>query len=117
MNDPMLVYAAKHYQLSGTTTDEFMGDLNKVNLVARNISRYHQGNNVTLRLLLNQIVTLGNVFGVAATSIMLFQKVPEDQHGLLFPLLVYLGYMDEDLLTEHSVQFNQDLVNQLREVC
>lgn len=113
-NDPLLLLAAQNYKVPGATTEEFLKDLARVGLVSRTISKYSNGHQTNVRLLLNNIVMLSNSFGVHATVELLMRKVPVENHGILFPLMVYLGYMTDEQLTDHVVQFDAQLIGILR---
>jgi hypothetical protein len=47
---------------------------------------------------------------------MLLTKVDGSGLGILYPMLVFLGYMNEEQLSRESVEFNRDIVNSLREL-
>ena len=115
-NDPLLLLAAQNYKVPGATTEEFLKDLARVGVVSRTISRYSNGYQTNVRLLLNNIVMLSNSFGVHATVELLMRKVLAENHGILFPLMVYLGYMTDEQLTDHQVQFDMDTIKLLREL-
>lgn len=93
-----------------------MNDLNTVSTVARCINRRTKGNPSSVRLMLNQIVMLSNSFGVQPTTEMLLSKVKGDGLGILYPMLVFLGYMTEEQLSREHVTFDQDVIRQLREM-
>jgi len=87
-----LLYAAKHYDNpSCFDTLEFYEDLNRFKYLKRLFSRYEEGGELKERLILNHIIVIYNLFGVEASTRMLFFKL-KDYHNLLKPFLVFLNY-------------------------
>ena len=87
-----LLYAAKHYDNpSCFDTLEFYEDLNRFEYLKRLFSRYEEGGELKERLILNHIIVIYNLFGVDASTRMLFFKL-KDYHTLLKPFLVFLNY-------------------------
>lgn len=90
-----LLYAAKHYDNpSCFDTLEFYEDLNRFKYLKRLFSRYEESGELKERLILNHIIVIYNLFGVDASTRMLFFKL-KDHHILLKPFLVFLNYCPE----------------------
>ena len=69
------------------------------------------------RLILNHIITLYNVFGVIASTRMLFNRVDEKHYSILKTFLVYLNYCPEnkfDNIDIVSIPLDTKIVKQLR---
>lgn len=89
------LYAAKHYENPYCyDTLEFYDDLNKFKYLKRLFSRYEETGELKERLILNHIIVLYNIFGVEATTRMLFLKL-RGSYQVLKPFLVFLNYMPE----------------------
>jgi hypothetical protein len=87
-----LLFAAKNYDNpSCFDTLEFYEDLNRFKYIKRLFSRYEETKDLKERLILNHIIVLYNVFGVPATTKMLFFKL-EKYHSYLIPFLIFLNY-------------------------
>jgi len=87
----ILLYAAKHYSSTQCCdTIEFYEDLNRFKYIKRLFNKYTETGELKERLILNHLTILYNVFGVEATTRMLFVKL-QGQHHLLKPFLVLLG--------------------------
>lgn len=87
-----MLYAAKHYDNpSCFDTLEFYEDLNRFKYIKRLFSRYEETGDLKERLILNHIIILYNLFGVPATTRMLFFKLKGFYH-ILKPFLVFLQY-------------------------
>ena len=90
-----LLYAAKHYDNpSCFDTLEFYEDLNRFKYLKRLFSRYEETGELKERLILNHIIVLYNLFGVLATTRMLFLKL-EKYAPYFLPFLVFLNYAPE----------------------
>lgn len=91
----ILLYAAKHYSSTQCCdTIEFYEDLNRFKYIKRLFNKYTETGELKERLILNHLTILYNVFGIEATTRMLFVKL-QGQHHLLKPFLVLLGTLPE----------------------
>ena len=90
-----LLYAAKHYtNPSCFDTVEFYEDLSRFKYIKRLFSRYEESGELKERLILNHIIILYNLFGVEATTRLLFFKLKGYYHCLI-PFLQLLNYLPE----------------------
>ena len=70
-----MLYAARHYNNpSCFDTLEFYEDLNRFKYIKRLFSRYDESGELKERLILNHIIILYNLFGIDATTRLLFFK-------------------------------------------
>ena len=91
----ILLYAAKHYNSTQCCdTVEFYEDLSRFKYIKRLFNKYTETGDLKERLILNHLTVLYNVFGVEATTRMLFVKL-QGQYHLLKPFLVLLGTLPE----------------------
>jgi hypothetical protein len=91
----ILLYAAKHYNNTQCCdTVEFYEDLNRFKYIKRLFNKYTETGDLKERLVLNHLTVLYNVFGVEATTRMLFVKL-HGHHHLLKPFLVLLGTLPD----------------------
>ena len=103
-----LIYAAKHYDRPHILQSEFDDDLKRIKYVKRLLRKYRQTGEFKERLVLNHVIILSNVFGVEATTNMLFFKVDQEDYPLLKTILIYLNYMPARL----NVSFDKYNVRQ-----
>ena len=90
-----VLYAAKYYDNpSCFDTLEFYEDLNRFKYIKRLFSRYEETGELKERLILNHIIVLYNLFGVEATTRLLFFKLKGYYHCLV-PFLFMLNYLPE----------------------
>lgn len=88
-----LLYAAKHYDNpSCFDTLEFYEDLNRFKYLKRLFSRFDETGELKDRLILNHIIVIYNLFGVEASTRMLFFKL-KDYHNYLVPFLLFLNFL------------------------
>ena len=92
-----LIYAAKCYDRPHILQSEFEDDLKRIKYVKRLLRKYRQTGEFKERLVLNHVIILSNVFGVEATTNMLFFKVDQEDYPLLKTILIYLNYMPSRL--------------------
>lgn len=119
LNDDNIVYfAMKNYQNpSCKNIEEFQEDFNRIKYVKRLFNRYEQSGVLRERLILNHIITIYNVFGVEASSRMLFNRLDERQFSILKTFLVYLNYCPEnkfDNIDIVSIPLDTTIIKKLR---
>ena len=101
--DNFMLYAMGNY----TNPDcmgmsEFTEDLSKIKYVKRLLKKYRRTGKMRPILLLNHLMILGNVFGQTAASRMLFHKLEPDLYPCLKTVLLYLNYIDENMVFEQT---------------
>ena len=119
LNDDNIVYfAMKNYSNpSCKNIEEFQEDFNRIKYVKRLFNRYELSGVLRERLILNHIITIYNVFGVNASTRMLFNRLDERQYSILKTFLVYLNYCPEnkfDNIDIVSVPLDNAIVKKLR---
>ena len=119
LNDDNIVYfAMKNYSNpSCKNIEEFQEDFNRIKYVKRLFNRYEQSGVLRERLILNHIITIYNVFGVDASSRMLFNRLDERQYSILKTFLVYLNYCPEkkfDNIDVISIPLDTTIIKKLR---
>jgi hypothetical protein len=92
-----LLYAVRAYDNPQCLdTEEFGEDYKHFKYVKRLCRRYVSSGNIAVRLMLNHIVLLNNVFGPSATVRLLFVKCDEGcMYKVLKPFLVYLNLLPD----------------------
>lgn len=96
-NDNFLLYASKYYDNKQCTeVEEFYEDLNRFKYLKRLLRRYETNGELQERLILNHLIVLFNVFGIAHAKRMTFFKTDVSSLSTLKTFLVYLNYLKED---------------------
>ena len=88
------LYAAKNYDNPGCTDVlEFYDDLKRFKYLKRLFRKYKITGKIKVRLAVNHIIVLQNVFGVEAAVTLLLFKVDTSYWPALKTILDYLGYL------------------------
>jgi hypothetical protein len=94
-NSNSLLYAAKHYDNpSCMDIVEFYDDLKRFKYIKRLLNKYRDSGNLKIRLVLNHIILLYNLFGQDAATRLLFLKL-DGYYSELLPFLLYLNRLPE----------------------
>ena len=96
-DDNFIIFAMKHYDNpSCKGLDEFKDDLKRFSYVKRLLKKYHAGAGLKERLIINHLIILYNLFGVQATTKMLFFKIEKKYSSKLKSFLIFLNVMPFD---------------------
>lgn len=110
-----IIFAAKHYDNPQCVdSEEFYDDLNRFKYLKRLLRRYQEHGDLQERLILNHIIVLYNVFGIAAANRMMFYKMEEKYWSEVKTFLVYLNYLPENEKLE--VPLDQKIIQVLRAI-
>lgn len=93
----VLLYAAKCYDKPNCIQSEFDDDYRTFRYIKRLLHRYRITGEIKERLLLNHLILCQNVFGVEASTRMLFLKTSEKDWSALKTLLVYTSAMPKTI--------------------
>ena len=90
LNDSnILLYAAKCYDKPNCLDSEFDEDYKRIRYIKRLLHRYRLTGEIKERLLLNHLTITQNVFGVEASTRMLFLRINEKDYGALKTFLIF----------------------------
>ena len=88
--DNVMLYAIKAYDKPNCIMSEFSEDMKRFNYLKRLFRRYRKHNEMRERLVLNHLVVLNNVFGVEATTRLLFYEMSPNDYPQLKTYLLFL---------------------------
>jgi len=112
--DELLLHAAKYYKNTLATWDDFISDYNRFIYLKRLLNRYKTNkDDLKIRLIINHVIIIANVFGVDG-CVFLTKKIMNEYLEQLRPILLYLGYISEDDMSE--VLMDYDIVKELRKI-
>lgn len=94
-NENIMIYAMKVYDKPNCIMSEFKEDMKRFNYLKRLFRRYSKVGEMRERLVLNHLVVLYNVFGVEATTRLLFFKMSKSDYPALKTYLLFLSYMPD----------------------
>ena len=121
-----LLFAIKNYDNPGCLSKkEFKADLDRIKFVKRLFRRYIRKNDVEalrVRLVLNHLITIYNVFGPSATKILFF-KLEKELWKCLKPFLLFMHRLpdrvsnitEKDILTV-NITMDKKIVEELRKI-
>ena len=109
--DNWLLYAQHHYDNPTLQKEqEFYDDIKRFKYLKRLFRKYRATKNIKIRLVLNHVIILANVFGVEAACILLLFKVERMYWPYLKSVLVYLDYLYPHELNDIKTDKNIDLL-------
>ena len=109
------MFAMKHYDNPSCVDEaEFLDDLKRFRYLKRLFRKYDTSGELKMRLIINHIIILSNVFGVDASSTLLFFKIDRKHWPILKTFLVYLNYMPENDLKDITTDLK--VLKELREI-
>jgi len=98
------MFAIKHYSNPSCVDEqEFLDDMKRFKYLKRLFRKYDTSKDLKMRLIINHIIILANVFGVEAATTLLFFKIEKNHWPLLKTFLVFLGYMPENDLIDTPI--------------
>jgi hypothetical protein len=89
----ILLYAAKCYDKPNYIDSEFDEDYKRIRYVKRLLHRYRISGVLKERLILNHIIVAQNVFGIEASTRMMFCKIDPKDYSTLKTFLSYTSAM------------------------
>jgi len=100
-----VMYAVKNYENPECKgMDDFYDDLKRFKYIKRLLRQHSGGKELRERLVLNHIIVLGNLFGVEATTRMLFFKLEKKFWPQIKSFLVFLGYMPMKVIVSEGIE-------------
>lgn len=117
MIENFLHYAMNHYDNpSCKTIEEFNEDYQRITLIKKLLGKENQN----IKLVLNHLVILFNVFHPEACIKMLFQKIEKEKWVDLKTYLVFLNFMPETIpgegIKSTSLPLNPTIIEELRKI-
>ena len=91
----VLLYAAKCYDKPNCIQSEFDEDYKRFRYIKRLLNRYRITGRIKERLLLNHLIMTHNVFGVEASTRILFLRIDPKDWSALKTILVYTSAMPD----------------------
>ena len=109
------MFAMKHYDNPSCVDEqEFLDDMKRFKYLKRLFRKYDTSKDLKMRLIINHIIVLANVFGIDAATTLLFFKIERNHWSILKAFLVFLQYMPENDLVD--VQINHEVMGKLGQI-
>ena len=122
--DNFILYAMKNYDNPQCIKEQdFHDDLKIIKYLKRLLNRYHLGGDLKERLILNHLITLGNVFPIEVLARILFLKMNSKYWSYLKTFLIYLDYMPDYIpsvdgvnIINNDIRVDLKIAKKLREI-
>ena len=109
--DNWMLYAQQNYDNPTLEKDkELYDDIKRFKYLKRLFRKYKATKNIKIRLVLNHVIVLSNVFGVEAACTLLLYKVEKMYWSYLKSVLVYLDYLYPHELNDIKTDKNIDIL-------
>ena len=109
------MFAMKHYDNPSCVDEqEFLDDMKRFKYLKRLFRKYDTSKDLKMRLIINHIIVLANVFGVDAATSLLFFKIEKNHWSILKAFLVFLHYMPENDLVDIAI--NHEVMGKLGQI-
>jgi len=104
--DNWLLFAQKNYDNPILEKEkEFYDDIKRFKYLKRLFRKYKITGKIKVRLIVNHIIVLQNVFGSDAAVTLLLFKIDTEYWSLLKTILDYLGYLYPNELQQVSIDY------------
>ena len=122
--DNFLMYSMKYYDNPQCLSEQdFHNDLKIIKYIKRLFNRYKKTNELKIRLMLNHLIMLGNVFPIQVLTRILFLKIPSEYWSELKTFLIYLKYMPDEIesingkkIISSDILVNLEIAKELRKI-
>ena len=105
--DNWLLYAQHNYDNPTLLKEEeFYDDIKRFKYLKRLFRRYKLTGEIKVRLIVNHIIVLQNVFGVEAACVLLLYKIDEQYWSILKTVLNHLEYLYPHELKDVEIDIN-----------
>lgn len=115
------LYAAHVYDNPGCVSgDEFEEDYSRVKSLKILLNKYMNNKNPNVRIIINHIICLSNIFPGSSTATILFTDFDENLWNLLATFLIYLDRMPDSFivmdkyLTRDHFSIDENLLESLK---
>ena len=109
------VFAKRHYNNpSDIDRQEFEDDMKRFKYLKRLFRKYDTSKEFKSRLIINHIIVLSNMFGIDASTTLLFFKIDKQHWSILKTILIFLNYMPEKDLID--IKIDQNVMEELKRI-
>jgi hypothetical protein len=105
---------------SCTTINDFRHDMTRITHLNRLFNRYYEKDDLQVRLILNHMIVMYNVFKPDMLTEMLFSKVKPEYWSGVKTILTYLSYMPEKVSSinklDSDIAVDTNIAKELRQI-
>ena len=118
------LYCIKNYNNPQCISiEDYNNDMRRFKYIKRLLNQYANGNEIKIRLLVNQIIMIYNIFDRLSATRTLFYRLPQEHWSVLKTILIFLNRMPKIVyginntnLISSDIQIDNVIANQLREI-
>tara|TARA_R100000353_G_scaffold166486_1_gene128049 strand:+ start:278 stop:670 length:393 start_codon:yes stop_codon:yes gene_type:complete len=118
------LYCIKNYSNPQCISiEDYNNDMRRFKYIKRLLNQYANGNEIKIRLLVNHIIMIYNIFDRLSATRILFYKLPQEHWSVLKTILIFLNRMPKIVyginntnLISSDIQIDDVIANQLREI-
>ena len=103
--------------------EDYHNDMRRFKYIKRLLNQFSNDNEIKVRLLLNHIIMVYNIFDNEAATRILFFKIDSKHWDILKTVLIFLNRMPKNIkgINSHNIiasdiQVNEKIVTMLREI-
>jgi len=113
--DNFELFAGKYYNNPQCTSiEEFQEDLLKFKYLKKLFTRYNNNDDLQVRLILNHIIVLYNVFDREACTAMLYHKINNTSWDALTTFVIFLNYIQYP--PNETILIDEFITNELSKI-
>ena len=117
-------YCIKHYDNPQCLAmEDYHNDMRRFKYIKRLLNQFSNDNEIKVRLLLNHIIMVYNIFDNEAATRILFFKIDSKHWDILKTVLIFLNRMPKNIkginsrnIIASDIQLNDKIVTMLREI-
>lgn len=107
-------YCLQNYKTTFFSKQEFDNDINRLVILKKAFKRYDTTGKINIRLILNNIIIIINIFGVEAANIILFYRLGEKYYPHIKTILEFIDcYIENNITKDYDI--NEDIKRLLEE--
>lgn len=111
--DNWILFAAQHYDGTGQTLKDFHDDLKRFKYINKLFFRLRNGDNVNIKLILNHLIIVTNLFGPEVGTTLLFFRIKPKYWSELKTFMFFLGMIeDQDF---YNIEISEGIIKKIKE--
>ena len=106
-----------------TSLEDYHNDMRRFKYIKRLLNQYSNNNVIKIRLLLNHIIMVYNIFSNDSATRILFYKIEEKHWSILKTVLIFLNRMPKSIkginnqdIVSTDIKLDEHIVTMLREI-
>ena len=103
--------------------EDYHNDMRRFKYIKRLLNQYTNNSNIKIRLLLNHIIMIYNIFNNESATRILFFKINEHHWSILKTILIFLDRMPKNVyginnrdIISSDIQLDERIVSMLRDI-